>query len=135
MSHLNQNENSIMKIAHVVIKEAVTHFLANQPINNLISKLFRGGRQVQDDFEIFKQIGFMKFENGVGTIRMHWSDVMPRILDQIEKREELDTTFIIEVKGLEAEIVVSYDTPSMWFNITSTTFDNLFALAVERSKE
>lgn len=124
-----------MKIAHVIIKEAVTHFLANQPINKLISQLFRNGRQVHDDFEPFKQVSFMKFENGVGTLRLHWNDIMPRVLDQIEKHDDMDTVFTIEVKGLEAEIVVSYDTSSMWFNITSKTFDNLFALAVERSKE
>jgi len=124
-----------MKIAHVIIKEAVTHFLANQPINKLISQLFRNGRQVHDDFEPFKQVSFMKFENGVGTLRLHWNDIMPRVLDQIEKHDDMDTVFTIEVKGLEAEIVVSYDKPSMWFNITSKTFDNLFALAVERSKE
>lgn len=124
-----------MKIAHVIIKEAVTHFLANQPINKLISQLFRNGRQVHDDFEPFKQVSFMKFENGVGTMRLHWNDIMPRVIDQIEKHDDMDTVFTIEVKGLEAEIVVSYDTASMWFNITSKTFDNLFALAVERSKE
>lgn len=124
-----------MKIAHVVIQEAVTHFLGNQPINKLITHLFRGGRQVQDSFEPFKQVSFMKFEDGVGTLRLHWNDIMPRVLDGIQNAEDMDTTFTISVKGLEAEIVVIYDKPSMWFNITSKTFDNLFALAVERSKE
>lgn len=124
-----------MKIAHIVIQEAVTHFLANQPINKLITQLFRGGRQVQDSFEPVKHFSFMKYEDGVGTMRIHLTNALPRILDSIETREEMDTTFTISVKGLEAEIVVSYDKPSMWFNITSKTFDNLFALAVERSKE
>lgn len=124
-----------MKIAHIVIQEAVTHFLANQPINKLITHLFRGGRQVQDSFEPVKHFSFMKYEDGVGTMRIHLTNALPRILDSIETREDMDTTFTISVKGLEAEIVVSYDKPSMWFNITSKTFDNLFALAVERSKE
>jgi hypothetical protein len=124
-----------MKIAHIVIQEAVTHFLANQPINKLITQLFRGGRQVQDSFEPVKHFSFMKYEDGVGTMRIHLTNALPRILDSIETREDMDTTFTISVKGLEAEIVVSYDKPSMWFNITSKTFDNLFALAVERSKE
>lgn len=124
-----------MKIAHIVIQEAVTHFLANQPINKLITQLFRGGRQVQDSFEPVKHFSFMKYEDGVGTMRIHLTNALPRILDSIETREDMDTTFTISVKGLEAEIVVSYDKTSMWFNITSKTFDNLFALAVERSKE
>lgn len=124
-----------MKIAHIVIQEAVTHFLANQPINKLITHLFRGGRQVQDSFEPVNHFSFMKYEDGVGTMRIHLTNALPRILDSIETREDMDTTFTISVKGLEAEIVVSYDKPSMWFNITSKTFDNLFALAGERSKE
>lgn len=124
-----------MKIAHIVIQEAVTHFLANQPINKLITQLFRGGRQVQDSFEPVKHFSFMKYEDGVGTMRIHLTNALPRILDSIETREDMDTTFTVSVKGLEAEIVVSYDKTSMWFNITSKTFDNLFALAVERSKE
>jgi hypothetical protein len=124
-----------MKIAHVVIQEAVTHFLANQPINKLINQLFRGGKQVQDDFEPIKQVSCLMFKDGVGTMRLHWNDVVPRALQDIEKTEDLDTIFTISVKGLEAEIFVSYDKSSMWFNITSKTFDNLFALAVERSKE
>lgn len=124
-----------MKIAHVVIQEAVTHFLGNQPINKLITHLFRGGRQVQDSFEPIKHFSFMKYEDGVGTMRIHLTNALPRILDSIETREDMDTTFTVSVKGLEAEIVVSYDKTSMWFNITSKTFDNLFALAVERSKE
>lgn len=124
-----------MKIAHIVIQEAVTHFLANQPINKLITQLFRGGRQVQDSFEPIKHFSFMKYEDGVGTMRIHLTNALPRILDSIETREDMDTTFTVSVKGLEAEIVVSYDKTSMWFNITSKTFDNLFALAVERSKE
>ncbi len=124
-----------MKIAHIVIQEAVTHFLANQPINKLITQLFRGGRQVQDSFEPVKHFSFMKYEDGVGTMRIHLTNALPRILDSIETREDMDTTFTISVKGLEAEIVVSYDKTSMWFNITSKTFDNLFALAVERAKE
>lgn len=124
-----------MKIAHVVIQEAVTHFLANQPINKLINQLFRSGKQVHDDFDPIKQVSCLMFKDGVGTMRLHWNDVVPRALQDIEKTEDLDTTFTIYVKGLEAEIVVKYDQPSMWFNITSKTFDNLFALAVERSKE
>jgi hypothetical protein len=124
-----------MRIAHVVIQEAVTHFLANQPINKLINQLFRGGKQVQDDFEPIKQVSCLMFKDGVGTMRLHWNDVVPRALQDIEKTEDLDTIFTISVKGLEAEIFVSYDKSSMWFNITSKTFDNLFALAVERSKE
>lgn len=124
-----------MKIVHIVIQEAVTNFLANQPINKLITQLFRGGRQVQDSFEPIKHFSFMKYEDGVGTMRIHLTNALPRILDSIETREDMDTTFTVSVKGLEAEIVVSYDKPSMWFNITSKTFDNLFALAVERSKE
>lgn len=124
-----------MKIAHVVIQEAVTHFLANQPINKLINQLFRGGKQVQDNFEPIKQVSCLMFKDGVGTMRLHWNDVVPRALQDIEKTEDLDTSFVIAVKGLEADIVVKYDKPSMWFNITSKTFDNLFALAVDRSKE
>lgn len=124
-----------MKIAHVVIQEAVTHFLGNQPILKLITHLFRNGVQVQDDFDPIKQVSCLMFKDGVGTMRLHWNDVVPRALQGIEKTEDLDTTFTIYVKGLEAEIVVKYDQPSMWFNITSKTFDNLFALAVERSKE
>lgn len=124
-----------MKIAHVVIKEAVTHFLGHQPILKLVTNLFRNGVQIHDDFEPIKQVSCLIFKDGVGTMRLHWNDVVPRALQGIEKTEDLDTTFTITVKGLEADIVVSYDKPSMWFNITSKTFDDLFALAVERSQE
>ena len=124
-----------MKIVHVVIKEAVTHFLGHQPILKLVTNLFRNGVHIHDDFEPIKQVSCLIFKDGVGTMRLHWNDVVPRALQGIEKTGDLDTTFTITVKGLEADIVVSYDKPSMWFNITSKTFDDLFALAVERSQE
>jgi hypothetical protein len=124
-----------MNIAHVIIEKAVTHFLGNQPIVKLVENLFRNGRQVSDQFEPIKHLSCMIFNDGVGTMRMHWNDVVPNLLKDIEKTVDLDTEFTIQVKGLTADIVVKYDTSSMWFNITSETFDKLFALAVERSKE
>lgn len=124
-----------MNIAHAIIEKAVTHFLGNQPIVKLVDKLFRNGRQVSDEFEPIKHLSYMVFNEGVGTMRLHWNDVVPNLLKDIEKTVDLDTEFTIQVKGLTADIVVKYDTSSMWFNITSETFDKLFALAVERSKE
>lgn len=124
-----------MKISHAVIKQVVTQFLGNQPINTLIHQLFRNGKQVQDDFDLVKNTAYFTFKDGVGTLRIHWNDIVPQVLQNIEKTNEQDTQFTVSIKGLEAEIVVSYDQSSMWFNITSDIFDKFFALAAERSKE
>lgn len=124
-----------MKIAHMVIQEVVTNFIGNQPITKLTQQLFSKGAQVRNLCELVKHNAFLFVDDGVITLRMHWNAVVPSVMQNIETTEDLDTVLKIAVKGLDADVVVSYDKPSMWFNIKSKTFDNLLKLAAERAKE
>jgi len=124
-----------MKIAHAVIQEVVTSFIGNQPITKLTQQLFNKGAQVRNQCELVKHNAFLFSDDGVITLRMHWNSVVPAVMQNIETTEDLDTVLKLAVKGVEADVVVSYDKPSMWFNIRSKTFDNLLALAAERAKE
>ena len=124
-----------MKIAHMVIQEVVTNFIGNQPITKLTQQLFSKGAQVRNLCELVKHNAFLFSDDGVVTLRMHWSNVVPSVMQNIETTDDLDTVLRISVKGLEADVVVIYDKPSMWFNIRSKTFDNLLEVAAERAKE
>jgi len=124
-----------MKIEHEVISAVVSHFLKNQPISVLSNMLFHKAKQIKDRHEIVKHSATMIVKDDECNIRIHRNDVCPRVLQDVEKAENLTTQLEITIEGEIVNVMIDYEPNTMWFNIKSKKFDEVFEKAKEMAKE
>ena len=77
-------------------------------------------------------MGSFIYLNGKVVIRIHEDDILSyaltRVMDQSHEKVAKKMEFACTYKGKEYPVLVSFDAPSLWFDITCSAFDEILNL-------